>query len=164
MVRASRGSSSVVKIAPRNSHEPNSRETRLVCLPCQPNPAAPASGFLHHGGRIDEHFHIAAGLRDQPARQQLQALLDEVMIVVAAGIDRDRGVRALLEDLERILVGSIIDAEHDDGAHVLPHHFGIGAAVRIVGKPLHVAMGAGIEKFLQPFAHAGDGVRIGDPD
>ena len=34
-----------VKIAPRNSHEPNSRETRLVCLPCQPSPAACASGF-----------------------------------------------------------------------------------------------------------------------
>src|SRR3954462_3255302 len=41
----SRGRSSVVKIAPRNSHEPNSRETRLVCLPCQPNPAASAIGF-----------------------------------------------------------------------------------------------------------------------
>ena len=36
---------SVVKIAPRNSHEPNSRDTRLVCLPCQPRPAACASGF-----------------------------------------------------------------------------------------------------------------------
>ena len=39
------GSSSVVKIEPRNSHEPNSRETRLVCLPCQPSPALAASGF-----------------------------------------------------------------------------------------------------------------------
>ena len=38
-------SSSVVKIAPRNSHEPCSRDTRLVCLPCQPRPAAAASGF-----------------------------------------------------------------------------------------------------------------------
>jgi hypothetical protein len=42
---SSGGRSSVVKIAPRNSHEPNCRETRLVCLPCQPNPAAAASGF-----------------------------------------------------------------------------------------------------------------------
>ena len=42
---SSGGSSSVVKIAPRNSHEPNSRDTRLVCLPCQPSPAAAASGF-----------------------------------------------------------------------------------------------------------------------
>ena len=42
---SSRGNSSVVKIEPRNSHEPNSRETRLVCLPCQPMPARSASGF-----------------------------------------------------------------------------------------------------------------------
>ena len=38
-------SSSVVKIAPRNSHEPCWRDTRLVCLPCQPSPALAASGF-----------------------------------------------------------------------------------------------------------------------
>jgi len=30
---------------PRNSHEPCARLTRLVCLPCQPSPAASASGF-----------------------------------------------------------------------------------------------------------------------
>ena len=42
---SSRGRSEAEKIAPRNSHEPNSRETRLVCLPCQPSPAACASGF-----------------------------------------------------------------------------------------------------------------------
>jgi hypothetical protein len=42
---ASGGRSSVVKIAPRNSQDPNWRETRLVCLPCHPSPAAPASGF-----------------------------------------------------------------------------------------------------------------------
>ena len=34
-----------VKIAPRKSQLPNSRETRMVCLPCQPSPAAAASGF-----------------------------------------------------------------------------------------------------------------------
>ena len=43
--RASRS----VRIAPRNSHEPNSRETRLVCLPCQPIPARAASGFSIRG-------------------------------------------------------------------------------------------------------------------
>ena len=32
-----------------NSHEPNSRLTRLVCLPCQPIPAASASGFSMTG-------------------------------------------------------------------------------------------------------------------
>ena len=52
----------VVRIAPRKSHEPNSRETRLVCLPCQPSPAAIASGFSISGGGIDEHLHVAAGV------------------------------------------------------------------------------------------------------
>ena len=42
---SSAGSSAVVKIAPRNSQLPNSRETSTVCLPCQPSPAAAASGF-----------------------------------------------------------------------------------------------------------------------
>src|SRR4029079_5969200 len=41
----SAGKSSVVKIEPRNSQEPNWRETRLVCLPCHPSPAWAASGF-----------------------------------------------------------------------------------------------------------------------
>ena len=43
--RRSAGRSSVVKIEPRNSHEPNWRDTKLVCLPCQPRPALAASGF-----------------------------------------------------------------------------------------------------------------------
>ena len=42
-------SSSVVRIEPRNSQEPNSRLTRLVCLPCQPRPARSASGFSSSG-------------------------------------------------------------------------------------------------------------------
>jgi hypothetical protein len=42
---ASRGSSSVVKIAPRKNQFPRSRPRRFVCLPCQPSPAAAASGF-----------------------------------------------------------------------------------------------------------------------
>ena len=45
MSGSSGGRSSVVKIEPRNSHEPYSRDTRLVCLPCQPSPAPAASGF-----------------------------------------------------------------------------------------------------------------------
>jgi hypothetical protein len=39
------GRSAVVKIAPRNSQFPNSRDTSTVCLPCQPSPAASANGF-----------------------------------------------------------------------------------------------------------------------
>jgi peptide-methionine (S)-S-oxide reductase len=42
---ASGGRSSVVKIAPRKAQLPQSRLTRLVCLPCQPSPAACPAPF-----------------------------------------------------------------------------------------------------------------------
>ena len=42
---SSAGRSRVVKIEPRNSQEPNWRDTKFVCLPCQPSPAFAASGF-----------------------------------------------------------------------------------------------------------------------
>ncbi len=42
---ASLGSSSVVNTAPRKNQLPSARDSRLVCLPCQPIPAACASGF-----------------------------------------------------------------------------------------------------------------------
>ena len=42
---ASRARSAVVKIAPRKNQLPKERDSRLVCLPCQPRPAACASGF-----------------------------------------------------------------------------------------------------------------------
>jgi hypothetical protein len=47
--RGSGSSSADVRIAPRNSQEPYSRETRLVCLPCQPRPAASPRGFSING-------------------------------------------------------------------------------------------------------------------
>ena len=43
------GSSSVVSTTPRNSHEPKSRDTRLVCLPWKPSAAPAASGFSIRG-------------------------------------------------------------------------------------------------------------------
>ena len=161
---SSGGSSSVVKIAPRNSHEPNSRDTRLVCLPCQPRPAACASGFSITGGGVDEHLDLAGAVGDQPARQRLQPLLDHVVIVVALGIDRDRAARALLQNRKRILVGTVIDAEHDDRAHVGPQPARIGAALRIACQPVHVAMRAGIEEIAKVFRGQRNRIRRGDAD
>ena len=43
--------------------------------------------LLHHGGGIDEYFHLCASCGDQPARQHLQPLLDHVVIIVALRID-----------------------------------------------------------------------------
>ena len=68
----------------------------VLALPAQPRRLR--QRLFHHGGGIDEHLDLAAGRRDQPARQRLQPLLDQVVIVVALRIDRDRAARALLAE------------------------------------------------------------------
>ena len=52
--------------------------------------------LLHDGGGVDEHLHIAARLRDQPARQRLQLRLDDLVIVGALRIDGDGAALATL--------------------------------------------------------------------
>ena len=49
-------SSSEVSTEPMNSQEPNWRETRLVCLPCQPRPEACAKGFSSRGAVSTKTF------------------------------------------------------------------------------------------------------------
>ena len=61
--------------------------------------------LFHHGGSVDEHFHVAAGIRDHPARQRLEPALDHLVIVVALRIGRDRAAVALLQNLQRISSG-----------------------------------------------------------
>jgi len=96
----SRGRSRLVKMTPRNSHEPNSRETRLVCLPCSPVPRLAPVAFHHRGG-VDEYLDLGAGPGDQPSRQRLQPRLDQIVIIVALRIDRDRAACALRQDRQR---------------------------------------------------------------
>jgi hypothetical protein len=106
--------------------------------------------LLHHGRRIDEHLHVAAGIRHKPARDCLQLRLDELVIVVALRVDRDRAALALLKDRERIAVRPVIQAQHDDGARVRPEHMRVRAPRCRAGEPCHVAMRATRDKFLEP--------------
>ena len=64
----------VVKIAPRKSQEPNCRETRLVCLPCQPIPAACASGFSMMGA-VSTNTFTSAPLKAEKSRATALSLL-----------------------------------------------------------------------------------------
>lgn len=120
--------------------------------------------LLHHRRGVDEDFHVRRRGRDQPARQRLQALLDEIVIVVALRIDRDRRARSLLEDRQRIGVGTVIDAEHDHAAHVLPQPARIDAALRLSCEPIHVAMAARCDEFEEVFAGTLDRARRSDAD
>ena len=80
-------SSAVVKIEPRNSQEPNSRETRLVCLPCQPRPAFAASGFSITGAVSTKTFTSPPASACTLSGQLLELALDDVVIVGALGVD-----------------------------------------------------------------------------
>jgi hypothetical protein len=86
------------------------------------------------------------------------------VIIIALRIDRDRAARTLPEDRERILIGAVVDAEHDDRAHIRPQPARIGASLRILRQPIHVAMGADLEKFVEVSCRVRDRVRRRDAD
>ena len=147
---ASGGSSTVVRIAPRKSHEPKSRETRLVCLPCQPTPAAAASGFSINAAVSTNTFTSPPARAIEPARQRLQLRFDDLVVIVALRIDRDGAALALLQNRERIDVGRIVHAQHDGGTHLRHQRARIGAALRRARQPVHVAMRAVGQKTCEP--------------
>src|SRR4029079_2838062 len=53
--------------------------------------------LFHDCRRVDEHLDVAAGLVREPARDGFQPRLDDLVIIVAAGIDRNRAAVAALE-------------------------------------------------------------------
>jgi hypothetical protein len=105
--------------------------------------------LFHYCRGIDEYFHLLAGYRNQPSRQRLQALLDQVVIVVALRVGRDSAAVALFQNLQRIFIRAVIDAEHDDRADAGPQHARIGPAFGLGRQPIHVAMGAGFEELAK---------------
>ena len=111
---ASGARSRSLKIAPRNNQEPKSRETRLVCLPCQPRPAACGERLFHHRRRVDEDLDLAcarSGARDNEAGELFQAALEDVVIVAVPRIDGDRAPVARLQRRQRVPGGAVIDAQ-----------------------------------------------------
>ncbi len=120
--------------------------------------------FFHHCGGVDEYLDLGARCGDQPSRQRLQPLLDQVVIIIALRVDRNRTAGALLEYRQRILIRPVIDAEHDHRAHVGPQHPRVSAAFRTCGEPVHVAMRAGLKEAAKIFCGIRNRRRIGDAD
>ena len=118
--------------------------------------------LFHHCRGVDEHFHLAASIFNQPARDLLEPRLDQLVIVVALGVDRDGGAVLARQDRQRVLVRPVIHAQHDHRAHVWPQRAGRGAALGRCRHPHHVAVGAVGEKTLQPRLGFRHGVGLGD--
>src|SRR5262249_42085574 len=69
-------------------------QIRMFALPSKA--ALSSKRFFHNRGCIDEYFHRAASVGRQPACQPFQAHSDNIVIVVASGVDRNSCVVAHL--------------------------------------------------------------------
>jgi hypothetical protein len=118
--------------------------------------------LLHHGGGIDEHFCLAADRRDERAGDALELSLEDLVIVLALRIGRDRAALGFFEDRQRIAVGAVIEADHDDGAHLSPQRARIAASLGRALHPFHLAVHALREELGEARRRAGDRVRSHD--
>jgi hypothetical protein len=141
---ASGGNSSVVKIAPRNTQLPRSRPRRLVCLPCQPIPAACASGFSITGAVSTNTLISPPAPLDQPAPQPLQPRLDRVMVIPPLRIDADRP-RSALQHRQRVMLRRITLGQHHHRPRLGPQRRRIAAPRHPLGHPRHLPVPPGIQ-------------------
>ena len=76
------------------------------------------------------------------------------MVVAASGIDRDYAALGIVGAGQRIVLRSVIDAQHDDGARLWPKGPRVAAPRSVPGEPAHVAMISALDKFAQTGAGA----------
>jgi len=125
-------------------------EVGVLALPAEPGGCG--ERLFHHRRGVDEHLELTRPARVDPARELLQALLDEIVIIAIPRIDRDGAALALGERRQRVLRGPVIDAEHDDAPRLGPECLRIGALIRAGGEPAHIAVMARLEKRREPRA------------
>ncbi len=145
-------------MAPRNSHEPCSRDTSMVFLPCQPSPAAAASGFSITGAVSTKTLTSAPLCAGETRGELLQLALEDVVVVLALRVDGDGAARRMVQRLERIGFGRIAHAQHDDRAHIGPQTSRAAPPLGMRRHPLHVAVATGGKKFVEALAGGARGI------
>ncbi len=150
--------------SPRNSQEPKRRDTRFVCLPCQPIPARCASGFSITGAVSTNTFTSSPEARGDELRQVLQHALDHVVVVAVAGIDRDRATVRPGERRQRVGLRRVAQPERDDAARLRPKRLWMGPLLGPRRHPAHIAVLSGRQERLQPFPGLRPQLRRGEPD
>src|SRR5262249_32955218 len=114
--------------------------------------------LLHDGCGVNKNLGVASSLRDQPTRNCFQPWLDDLVVVIALRIDRDRAVTALAQDRERVIVRPVVHPQHDDRAGVWPQYARVAAPFSGGGHPGHVAVGALGDEAQEAFLRLGYGV------
>ena len=143
------GSSNVVNTSPRNSHEPCRRDTRFVCLPCQPSPACSASGFSMTGAVSTNTFTSPPSPGDDELRQVLQLAAQNVVVVAVARINRDIAAVRTRNRRQRVLLRCVGQAERDHAARLRPQACGLRPLLHPFGQPAHLAVLAGCQEIDQ---------------
>ena len=132
----------------------------MLALPAQPGLFR--QRLFQQGRGVHEHLQLPSETALQPAAELLQTALDELVIVVALGIDADRALRGLCQDRQRITVRPVVHAEHDGRAGVLPHRLGMRPARGGLGQPVHLAVAPLGHEVGQPVAGGPGLVRSGE--
>ena len=102
--------------------------------------------LFHHRCCIDKHLHLAgcfaifSCFTHQFLRQLLQLSFDDIVVIAATGINRDRATVFERECGEGVAVRPVIHAKHDNRAHLRPQGLWRGALVFAVAHPLHRRM------------------------
>ena len=115
----------------------------VLALPADTRPLGDRL-FQYRGG-IDEDLDLAAAFSDQPLSQLLQASFDQVMIIAMPRIHRDATSIWVAQGAQRVFVGAVVHAEHDDAFDVRPKRLRAHAAIKRALQPNHIAMPPRIE-------------------
>ena len=127
-------------------------------------PAEPGGGgerLFHHRRGVDEDFDVCAALAGEPRRELLQLALEDVVVVLALRVDGDGAAHWVIQRLERIGLGCVAHAQHDDRAHIGPQTVRAAPPLGVRRHPFHVAVAAGGEKFAKALAGGARGIGRG---
>ena len=134
----------------------------VLALPAQPG--ALGKRLFHYRRGIDEQLERARPAPFDPMCERLQPPLQDVVIIAAARVHRNDAAIAPLRQRQWVVLGSVIDAEHDDRACFGPQRLRIAAPRRSAGEPTHVAVIAARDEFAEPVARLGIEMRLCKPD
>ena len=115
----------------------------MFALPAEPG--ARRERLLEQRRRVDEHFYVRLfrpRRSDQKRRELLELALEDIVIVAVARVDRNGAGLGALERRQRIGVGAVVEAEHDDAFGVAHQRPWIDPPLEGLGHPGHVAVRA----------------------
>ena len=111
-----------------------------------------AQGFFHERRGIDEDLHLSARFACEPRSDPLELALDDVMIVAPERINGNDALVLPGEPAKRVDILRVDDSQHDYRARLGPQGADRRAACAGCSKPVHVAVAAKRQIFIEATA------------